>query len=108
MAFIPIEQLNRLYDGYQKAFKIAGWDLLLLQQGGVPIIIENRCPHMDAPLTFAEQVAGGLLRCRAHGIAFSLSTGKACGPLANTIDCLKKFPVVYDGNQLGIDPEAGD
>jgi len=103
MAFFPIEQLNRLYDGYQKAFKIAGRDLLLLQQDGVPFVIENRCPHMDAPLTYAAQVPGGLLRCRVHGIEFELASGKACGPLANTIDGLKKFPVVFDGNQLGVD-----
>ncbi len=103
MAFYPLEKLALLYDGYQKVFKVAGHDLLLVQQDGIPYLIENRCPHMDAPLTHAAQVPGGLIRCRAHGIEFDLKSGKACGPLANTLDGLKKYSLVYEGNQIGVD-----
>lgn len=103
MAFYPLEQLSRLYDGYQKDFNVGGVSLLLLQMEGVPVIIENSCPHMDAPLTHAAQVPGGLIRCRVHGIEFRLDNGRACGPLANTLDCLKKFPPVYEGDKIGVD-----
>lgn len=102
MAFYALEKLNHLYDGYQKAFRIAGHDLLLLQQDGCSLLIENRCPHMDAALTHATQ-GSGILRCRAHGIEFRLSDGRACGPMAEVLPALKFFPIAYDGNTLGVD-----
>lgn len=102
MAFYALEKLSQLYDGYQKAFRVAGRDLLLLQQEGRAVVIENRCPHMDATLTHATQ-GPGILRCRAHGIEFQLSDGRACGPMASVLPTLKFFPIAYDGNVLGVD-----
>jgi len=106
MAFFPLEKMSVLHDGYQKAFKVGRYELLLLQMDGEVYIIENRCPHMDVALTQAVQVANKNLRCRAHGIEFSLVSGKACGPLANQLDCLIKFPVVYDLGSAGVDIDA--
>ncbi|MFT5082746.1 MAG: nitrite reductase/ring-hydroxylating ferredoxin subunit [Lentisphaeria bacterium] len=101
MPFHPLEKLSRLHDGYQRAFKIEGHALLLCQMEGQVFIIENNCPHMDAPLTDATQVSGGKLRCRAHGIEFDLNSGRACGPLADTIAKVSKFSVVYEGGSVG-------
>ncbi len=103
MSFFPLEQLSRMSDGYQKAFSAGGKDLLLCQLDGQVFIIENSCPHMGVPLTPATQLPKRQLRCQAHGIAFDLTSGKALGPLAGTLDCLKKFQVVHEGTQVGVD-----
>lgn len=103
MAFYPLEQLSKLYDGYQQGFAIAGQHLLLCQLEGQAFIIENRCPHMDVPLTDATQLPGCKLRCRAHGIEFDLVSGKACGPLADTLEGVHRFPLAYEGPQVGVD-----
>lgn len=103
MSFYPLEKLNRLYDGYQQPFSVAGRQLLLIQTEGRLSLIENRCPHMDVSLTAAVQLPGGMIRCRAHGIEFDLVSGKAQGPLGDTIECLKHFTLVYDGNQVGVE-----
>lgn len=106
MAFHALEQLSRLYDGYRQSTTINGVSLLLCQLEGQVYLIENRCPHMDVPLTQASVLPGPQLRCQAHGIAFHLNTGKADGPLSDTIACLKKFPVIYEGSQIGVDSDA--
>lgn len=103
MAFFALEKLNQLHDGYQKKFSINGLSLLLLQSEGRLYLIENRCPHMDVPLTEAKQLPGAKLQCRAHGIEFDLDSGKACGPLAGTLDCLKAYTLAYEGTSVGID-----
>lgn len=102
MAFYELEKLHRLHDGYQKAFRVAGHELLLVQQEGRPYLVENRCPHMDAPLTKAQQEPG-IIRCRIHGIEFKLEDGQACGPLAGTLSSLKFYPLAYEGTALGVD-----
>lgn len=101
--FYPVETLSRLHDGFRKAFSANGLNLLLLQHEGEVFIIENRCPHMDVSLSHAVLLDGKKIQCRAHGIEFELQSGKACGPLAATLDCLRKFRVAYDGNKVGID-----
>lgn len=103
MSFFPLEQLSRISDGYQKAFSAGGKDVLLCQLDGEVFIIENSCPHMGVPLSSATQLPKKQLRCQAHGIAFDLVSSKALGPLAGTLECIKKFPVVYEGTQVGVD-----
>jgi|GEM_PF-5219833 len=46
MAFVPLEKLGRLHDGYKKVFKVDRHNLLLMQLEGKVYLIENRCPHM--------------------------------------------------------------
>ncbi len=103
MAFFPLEKISQLHDGYQKAFTVGRHNVLLLQMDGQPYIIENRCPHMDVPLTHGTQTPDGKIRCRAHGIAFDMQSGKADGPLADQLECLKKYELAYDGNVLGVE-----
>lgn len=102
MAFYPLANLIDLYDGYRCAFRVRGHSLLLIQDSGKTYLIENRCPHMDAPLDTG-QVKDGAIVCRAHGIAFQLAGGKPLGPLANTLDCLRSYDVVYDENKVGVE-----
>lgn len=103
MAYYPLEQLSRLYDGYQRDFNVAGRAILLCQMEGRVFIIENRCPHMDVALTYAQQLPNLKLRCRAHGIEFDMQSGKACGPLSNTITPIKHYTPIYEGSQIGVE-----
>ncbi len=102
MSFIALANLAELHDGFRRQRRIGGHSLLLIQEHGQRFIIEDRCPHMDAPLANG-LIAQDTITCRAHGIAFSLTTGLAQGPLAASLDCLKRYPLVYDGNQIGVD-----
>ncbi len=103
MPFCALEQLNKLYDGYKRAFCVNGHNVLLLQEEGKLYIIENRCPHMDVALEYADILPGQKIRCRAHGIEFDLNSGRAGGPLADSLDCLKHYTPVYHGSSVGLD-----
>lgn len=102
MAFYSLANLADLSDGFTAVYNISGQRLLLLQDDGEIFVIENRCPHMDATLA-SGKITQGAIVCRAHGIAFDLRNGRARGPLADTLDCLRFFPVIYDGNKVGVD-----
>lgn len=102
MAFYGLAYLADLHDGYCASFVVKGRPLLLLQDKGEAVVIENRCPHMDAPLASGKIVDGAIV-CRAHGIGFDLRSGRARGPLSQTLDCLRFFPVIYEGNKVGVD-----
>lgn len=102
MAFYPLAKMVDLHEGYAQAFKVAGKSLLLIHEGGRTCVIDNHCPHMDAPLATGK-LSGGGITCRAHGITFSLTTGAAQGPLADTLDCLQFYSVAYDGNKVGVE-----
>ena len=103
MAYHQLEQLSRLYDGYMRPFVIEGRRLLLLQEAGKLHLIENRCPHMDIPLETGALLPTEAIRCRAHGIEFDLNTGKASGPLADSLDCLTRFRLAYEGTTVGVE-----
>jgi nitrite reductase/ring-hydroxylating ferredoxin subunit len=75
-AFHPLARTDQLYDGYVKAFEADGRDLVLVQQGGVPAILEGICPHAGHPLGDA-RIVGPDLRCDMHGYLFDVRTG-AC------------------------------
>lgn len=105
MAFIALEQLANLYDGYRRAVTVRGKSLLLCQLDGKVFLIENRCPHMDVPLTDAQDLGNCTLRCLAHGIEFNLNTGKASGPLADVLSPIKQYSPVYDGTKIGLDDD---
>ncbi|MFT7559063.1 MAG: nitrite reductase/ring-hydroxylating ferredoxin subunit [Flavobacteriales bacterium] len=103
VALYRIEQLSRLHDGYKNSIDLDGENLLLLQHEGRVYLIENKCPHMDVSLSDAKLMPGQKLQCRAHGIEFQLEDGKACGPLANTLACLKRYPLIYDGDFIAVE-----
>lgn len=103
MAFYPLEQLSRIQDGYKRAFNVGGKALLLCQVEAQLFLIENRCPHMDVALSDGALVPGMKIRCRAHGIEFDMQSGRACGPLAGTLAGLTKFPIIYEGHQVGVE-----
>lgn len=97
MAFIALEKLHLLHDGYRKAFKISGKPYLLLQEDGLARLLVNVCPHAQAPLTYATY-RNGQLRCPKHGMEFDVRTGAS--PTCSSR--LQFIPLVHDGNQIGI------
>src|SRR5690606_5258154 len=102
MAFTPLEKLHALHDGYRRTFRIAGQELLLIQEEGQVALLANRCPHMDAPL-HKGTVDNGVLRCPVHCIEFDLRTGQAQGSAAACVAPLTFYPIAYEGNLLGIE-----
>lgn len=100
MPFVALEKLHLLYDGYRKPIKLAGENLLLLQEAGKPLLIRNQCPHAGAPLTYAT-CTNNYLRCPLHGIEFDLITGHSRNPVC--ADALQFLPLVYEGSNIGID-----
>ncbi len=102
MAFHPLANLSELYDGFSRAVRVQGVPLLLLQDEGQRYVIEDRCPHMEAPLRTG-QIGGGKIRCRAHGIAFQLQSGQAEGALSGQLGCLKFYTLAYEGNKVGVE-----
>ncbi len=103
MAFVALEQVSKLYDGYMKSFRVEGKNALLIQDEGKVFLLENRCPHMDVPLETGTLLPNLGIRCRAHGIEFNLETGAASGPLANTLDCLTRYTLIYEGTSVGVE-----
>ena len=97
--FVALERLINLQDGYRSTFRVAGLDLLLLVVDGRPLLLENRCPHRDAPLHSAS-LNGQVLRCARHGFEFELRSGE---PLSARCAALKMFDLAYDGDRIGID-----
>lgn len=100
MAFVKLEKLIYLHDGYQQAFNINGLQLLLIQENNETHIFENSCPHRGMPLTKAT-VESDILRCPVHGIEFSLSTGFATNS-AEACKPLKRIIPSYEGDCVGV------
>lgn len=99
MAFVALERLINLQDGYRKLCRLQGRELLLLCEGGRTHLVENRCPHMGQPLHRASVVQGSI-RCPSHGFEFDLASGRCtqgnCAPLG-------RYRLAYRGSEVGVD-----
>jgi len=76
MNFHPLERMENLHDGYVRAFNAGGCEVVLVQQGGVPAVLEGYCPHAGHPFGNSRMV-GADLRCDMHGYRFDVRSG-AC------------------------------
>jgi len=102
MAYQALVPLHQLHDGYRRSFRVAGRELLLLQEAGQVRLLVNRCPHMQAPLDRAS-CDRGVLRCPVHGIEFDLHGGQALNAPGGSVGPLELVPIVYEGNSLGVE-----
>lgn len=100
MQFFPLLAEEQLYDGFIKAFVVETRSVLLIQQQGIVSVVENRCPHLDAPLEFGK-INNGNIRCPLHGMEFSLVSGAGIGPAFCT-GGVKVFQVVIVDSVVGI------
>jgi nitrite reductase/ring-hydroxylating ferredoxin subunit len=112
MAFYALAKANELTEGFKRTVKLPSVTLFIFYHEGELHIIEDRCPHMDVPLATgtleSTEQSGPLIRCRAHGIGFYLSNGKAEGMWSDTLNCLKFYPPVYRDYNVGVDIDEGD
>lgn len=99
MAYLALEKLINLRDGYRKVFRVDGKELLLLQESGQTYLIRRACPHAEMPLDGA-LVSGDELTCPWHLMRFSLTTGAASHPGCPSLEVLE---LAYEGNSLGVD-----
>ena len=102
MAFHALAKTNELVDGFRRAIRLPGLALLIFHHEGKLHIIEDRCPHMDVPLSDAK-LEGAVIRCVAHGIGFDLGSGRAEGMWSDTLQCIKRFEAVYRDYSVGIE-----
>ena len=101
MRFFPLEKLINLRDGYSRQFKIDNLRLLLVQQWGEIHLLEAHCPHRSHPLCAAD-IKGVIVRCPSHQYEFSLMDGALVRATEETCRGLRIFPVVYEGNEIGV------
>ncbi|MDP1539856.1 MAG: Rieske (2Fe-2S) protein [Moraxellaceae bacterium] len=103
MTFVALEKLMFLEDGYRREFVINGVPLLLLQVEGQPKLIRNQCPHRGHALADGD-LNGTVLRCPQHGWSFDVLSGQC--RLPGPGPCLVHYPLVFDGNRIGVDSET--
>jgi len=102
---------SELAEGARQVVKIADHDVLLINLKGQVYAVDNRCPHMGAPLVRGEVTDDGAIICRRHHSAFDLRTGDvkdwapwppAVGRVLGAISREKALPVfqtkVEDGS----------
>jgi 3-phenylpropionate/trans-cinnamate dioxygenase ferredoxin subunit len=102
VAFIGLEKLINMYDGYRKQFVINHRKLLLTQHMGQHFIMQAECPHRQWPL-YDASIENNAIVCPKHGISFSLADGLPSTSDATDCESLKVYSVAYEGNSLGID-----
>lgn len=118
MAFYSLAKTNELTEGFKRSIKLPSLSVFIFYSNGELYIVEDQCPHMDVPLSTGtverlasldeqgkplSDVQQPMIRCRAHGIGFSLDTGKAEGVWADTLPCLKRFEPVYRDYCVGVE-----
>ena len=86
----------------KKSAKVDGVRLLLLRTGDEVFAIENRCPHLNVPLSTGKW-DGTQITCRFHRARFDVRSGemdrKAFLLSGAGGNCLKKFEAeVRDGD----------
>jgi nitrite reductase/ring-hydroxylating ferredoxin subunit len=99
--FYPLEKLINLQDNYVRTFKIDQHQLLLIQTEGEPHLIEGLCPHRGHPLDTAA-IAQRRLECPLHKYQFSLEDGALIHSTEEPCRGLRKYAVVYEGNEIGV------
>lgn len=101
MRFHPLEKLINLHDNYTRQFKIDHNRLLLIQRQGELFLVEANCPHRDHPLD-AASIDNGIIQCALHQYQFSVRDGRLLHATEEPCRGLRTFPLVYDGNEVGV------
>lgn len=101
MRYHRLERLINLHEGYSRAFRIDGLELLLVEVDGQRMAFERRCPHRGQVLR-ADDIVQGQIRCPLHGYCFDLFSGAVLHASEERCRALKTFDLVYQGNEVGI------
>jgi 3-phenylpropionate/trans-cinnamate dioxygenase ferredoxin subunit len=73
-AFVPALAVAELPTGAMRRVTFGDLDLLLAHTSKGLVAIDDRCPHMSAPLSIG-QLDGCLVACPLHSGQFNLATG---------------------------------
>ena len=101
MRFHPLEKLINLHDDYTRQFRIDNLQLLLIQRPGQLFLLEANCPHRGHPLAKAT-IDRGIIQCALHQYQFSLEDGSVLHATAEPCRALRRYPVVYERNEVGV------
>ncbi len=74
--FVPFLPAGELPGGQMRRVTVGDLDILIANTSNGLVAIEDRCPHMSAPLSIGE-LDGCLISCPLHSGQFDLATGNA-------------------------------
>lgn len=92
-------RIEDIPNGGQLAVRIYGNDILLLRAGDQVHALENRCPHLDLPLTGGRRI-GCEIVCPHHGARFDLDSGKVLGGAA--FSAIRTFKVKMEAGTVNV------
>jgi nitrite reductase/ring-hydroxylating ferredoxin subunit len=72
--YAPMLPLDELAPGTMRRVSVGDLDVLLAHASNGIVAIDDRCPHMSAPLSIG-QLDGCLVACPLHSGQFDLATG---------------------------------
>jgi nitrite reductase/ring-hydroxylating ferredoxin subunit len=118
MAFEEIAAENDIPESGMKHVDAGGTELLLVNAGGKIYALEDRCGHMNAPLSRGT-LRGNIVECPLHHAQFDVRTGRPVrGPKIPTVLKLtsagkmmaavkthrrRTFPVRVTGGKIEVD-----
>ena len=100
MAFVALEELENLHDGYRQVFVVGDKQILLIQEKNKHYILQAECPHAKWSLQNSP-ILDQTITCTQHGWAFNLVTGKPANERAGNCQ-LKVYTVEYKNNVVGL------
>ena len=75
MVSIELSKLNDIPEGTMKSIDVGDTEVLLANVNGRLYAINNRCGHMNAPLSMGT-LRGRIVECPLHHAQFDVTTGK--------------------------------
>ena len=75
MTFLEVARFSELPPGSSKHIEVDSNEILLVNHQGKIYAIDNRCGHMNAPLSMG-MIEGNIVECALHHARFDVTTGK--------------------------------
>jgi nitrite reductase/ring-hydroxylating ferredoxin subunit len=95
---IRVCSLAEIPEGEARAFDVEGYDIAIFNSGDGVYALENRCPHMGAPLADGEMINGAVC-CHDHGWMIDLDTGEV---IDRGEEAVATFPVTVEDGEVFI------
>lgn len=106
--FVPIARLDDLDPGSMRRITRGDLDLLLAHTGAGICLINDRCPHMAAPLSLGS-LEGCIVGCPLHRGRFDLTTGEVVQfPTTGGLDADGNYHPIWQPEASPPRPEPSD
>lgn len=99
MSFVRVRGAEDLWAGERFAARVRGKRVLLVHAGGGVRAYEDRCPHLNVPLSEG-RFEDGRLSCPLHEWTFDAATGCGVNPRAA---CLRSLPLRIEEGHVLVD-----